>query len=303
MSRLSWIVVAVAAVALPAAGAAALIVFSTPGKKNQPVVTTISSAPQRFSLPLLAGPSILAVAKHDRDVLVGLAARPGEAEIAVLRAETLLPTAQLKVLLDGRPVAPAACGPGCSRIHASLLAGSPSMLSVRTGSHGVAFVLPARLPPSGSPLLSRARATMDALRAFRFTESLSSGGAPEVTEVDAQAPNRVRLQTASGFRSVIIGKSRWDYRGGRWQKSTFPGLNVSQLLMWHAATNPRVVGQRGSLTELAAFGLQPVPAWFLLWVEPSGRVVQAEMVAPSHFMVHRYRAFNGPVSIKPPGRK
>jgi hypothetical protein len=75
------------------------------------------------------------------------------------------------------------------------------------------------------------------------------------------------------------------------------------MLMWHDAKHARIVGHRGRLTELAAFALKPVSAWFVLAVEPSGRVVQAEMISPSHFMTHRYKDFNGSVSIRPPGRK
>jgi hypothetical protein len=43
-----------------------------------------------------------------------------------------------------------------------------------------------------------------------------------------------------------------------------------------------------------------VPAWFRLAVEPNGRVVEAEMISPSHFMLHRYSDFNGRFTIKAP---
>jgi hypothetical protein len=71
--------------------------------------------------------------------------------------------------------------------------------------------------------------------------------------------------------------------------------------MWYDAKNPRIVRRlpNGDV-ELAAYGLKPVPAWFRLTVEPSGRVVQAEMTAPSHFMLHRYSAFDRGAAIKPP---
>jgi hypothetical protein len=102
---------------------------------------------------------------------------------------------------------------------------------------------------------------------------------------------------------VIIGRGRWDYQGGRWERTPFPGLSVADALMWFRAGHPRVLSHRGGVTRLAAFGLQPVPAWFWLDVAPSGRVLQAEMLAPSHFMLHRYRDFNGGISITPPTRK
>src|SRR5207344_1910527 len=107
-----------------------------------------------------------------------------------------------------------------------------------------------------------------------FTEHLTSGAGGLVTDYDVQAPNRLRLRTANGYRSVIIGRTRWDYHAGRWERGPFPGLTVAQVLIWNQAKHARVVGRRSNgLTELAAFGLKPVPAWFRLVVEPRGRVV------------------------------
>jgi hypothetical protein len=78
-------------------------------------------------------------------------------------------------------------------------------------------------------------------------------------------------------------------------------LAVREVLMWYDARNPRILRRlpNGDL-ELTAYGLKPVPAWFRLTVEPSGRVVEAEMTAPGHFMLHRYSAFDRGPTIKPP---
>jgi hypothetical protein len=71
--------------------------------------------------------------------------------------------------------------------------------------------------------------------------------------------------------------------------------------MWHEAKNPRVLRRlRNGGQELTAFGLQPVPAWFRLEVQPSGRVTEAEMTAVSHFMLHRYMDFDQGVTIQAP---
>jgi hypothetical protein len=71
--------------------------------------------------------------------------------------------------------------------------------------------------------------------------------------------------------------------------------------MWHQAKNPRIVRLSGNgEAELVAFGLQPVPAWFRLDVEPSGLVTEAEMTAASHFMLHRYRDYNRGRPVEPP---
>jgi hypothetical protein len=301
VSRLAWITLAAIAVGLTVGLGANLIIMSSPAKKTKTAPVTVSDAPQRFSLPLALSPSALALAKHSGDVLVGIAARPGgPVEIAALQAEALLPTFELTVQVDGRKAEAKPCGPGCSRVNASVLKGAPRRLTVRYGKRSLAFELPAGLPPSGAEVFARAKRTMDALRSYKFSERLSSGAATVLTKIDVQAPNRMRVDISNGYRSVIIGKTRWDYNHGRWERTSFPGLNVDDVLMWRQAKNPRVVGRQGKLTELAAFGLQPVPAWFRLTVNPSGHVVEAEMVAPSHFMLHRYKDFNGPVSIKPP---
>jgi hypothetical protein len=173
-------------------------------------------------------------------------------------------------------------------------------LAARAGAQAVSFDLPARLPADGDALFDRALRTMDSLKTYRFTERLSSGRGRVVSQLDVQAPDRLQLRTR-GFRSVIIGNTRWDRRDGRWEQSQFPGLDVRDVLMWHEARNPRVVRRLdGGGQELTAFGLSPVPAWFRLEVQPSGRVTEAEMTAVSHFMLHRYTDFDQGVTIQAP---
>ncbi len=298
MSRTAWITLSAAVILLVAIGAVLLVGGSEPKSSAD----DIPDSQRSFSLPLTQDPSALALGKHTGNVLVGLAAGPGgPVEVAVLRAETPIATDALRMEVDGQPVEAEACGTGCSRVQAAVLDGSPRQLTVRTGSAAVSFALPARLPPSGTAVFRRAQVTMDALDSFRFTENLTSGSGGIESEFDVQAPNRLRLSTENGFRSVIIGQTRWDYLDARWERSPFPGLKVERLLMWHQARYPRVVGRRANgVVELAAFGLQPVPAWFRLSVEPSGRVVEAEMTAASHFMLHRYSDFNARFTITPP---
>jgi len=297
MSRTAWIALTAAALVV-ATGVVvgALLVDGGSTKSNPPV-----SSSRSFLLPLAENPSALALGKHTGSLLVGIAARTGgPVEVAALRGETPVATDQLQIQIGDRAVEAKSCGRGCSRVEAVVLDGSPARLSVRTGSSSVSFALPARLPPTGNQFFERAKQTMDGLGAYRFTERLSSGRAGVVTDFDVQSPNRLRLRTSGGFRSVIIGRSRWDYRGSRWERGPFPGLNVADVLMWSRAKHPRIVARSGGLTELAAFGLQPVPAWFRLAVDPSGRVLKAEMISPSHFMLHRYSDFNGPIVIRPP---
>jgi hypothetical protein len=207
----------------------------------------------------------------------------------------------VRVSVDGRHVPTEPCGTGCSRAQAAVLRGRPSRITVSAGSAPVSFQLPASLPASGQSAFDRARRTMAALHSYRFSERLTSGGPVVFTRLAVQAPDRLSLRTNSGFRSVIIGRKRWDNQAGRWQEGPFPGLNVRDVLMWYDARNPRVVRRlpNGDV-QLAAYGLKPVPAWFRLTVEPSGRVAEAEMAAPAHFMLHRYSDFNSTPVIKPP---
>jgi hypothetical protein len=305
MSRNAWIGIGAGVLIAAAAGAGALLARGSTDSNPEAQAPPAPTSERGFSLPLALSPDTLALAGHDRNVLVGIAARSGgPVEVAALRAETPVATAELRIEIDGRSVEAKPCGRGCSRVETTVLAGSPARFSVRAGASSVSFALPARLPPAGDEVFARAERTMERLHSFRFTERLSSGGKAVLTKLDVQAPNRLRLRTSTGFRSVIIGRTRWDNAEGHWERVPYPGLDVAGLLMWSRARHPRIVGRRpGGVQELAAFGLQPVPAWFRLAVSPSGRVLDAEMTAASHFMVHRYSDFNGDVSITPPAGK
>jgi hypothetical protein len=303
-SRSVWIAVFVGIIALGLI-AAVVTAFVTDngepsGSSRTPVVT--SSVSDTFDLPSGLDSDALALGRHQGDVLVGLAARPGgPVEIAVVRGDTPLSGDAARVTVDGRTVSTESCGTGCSRVQADVFEGRPTSITVSAGSTPVSFKLPASLPASGQAAFDRARSTMAALRSYRFTERLTSGGPTVFTHLAVQAPDRLSLRTTSGFRSVIIGHKRWDYVDGRWQKAPFPGLNVREVLMWYDAKNPRVLRRlpNGDV-QLAAYGLKPVPAWFRLTVEPSGRVSEAEMTAPAHFMLHKYSDFNTASGIEPP---
>lgn len=302
-SRSLWIAVFVGIVAL-GLGAAVVTAFVTDNGEPSAESTSTgsSSVADTFALPIGLEKDTLAVAKHQRDLLVGLAARPsGLVEVAVVRGDTPLAGDSVRVAVDGRDLPAEPCGTGCSRVQAAVLEGQPSVVTVRAGGLPVSFRLPGSLPASGQSAFDRARQTMGALRSYRFTERLTSGGGVVFTHLAVQAPDRLSLRTNSGFRSVIIGRKRWDYQGGRWQEGPFPGLATREVLMWYDARNPRIVRRlpNGDV-QLAAYGLKPVPAWFRLTVEPSGRVAEAEMTAPAHFMLHRYSDFDSGPAIKPP---
>jgi hypothetical protein len=282
-------------------GAAVVTAFVTDNGGSS-ATSTSSSVSDTFDLPIGLQKDTFALARHQRDLLVGLAAQPGgPVEVAAVRGDAPVASDAVRVSVDGRDVPIESCGTGCSRVQAAVLQGRPSRVTVSAGSAPVSFQLPASLPASGQSAFNRARRTMSALRSYRFSERLTSGGPVVFTRLAVQAPDRLSLRTNSGFRSVIIGRKRWDYQGGRWQEDPFPGLNVRDVLMWYEARNPRVVRRlpNGDV-QLTAYGLKPVPAWFRLTVEPSGRVAEAEMTAPAHFMLHRYSDFNSTPAIRPP---
>ena len=299
-SRTLWIVVFGGIIAL-GLGAAVVTAFVTDNSGSS-ATSTSSSVSDTFDLPIGLQEDTLALARHQRDLLVGLAAQPGgPVEVAAVRGDTPVASDAVRVSVDGRDVPTESCGTGCSRVHAPVLRGRPSRVTVSAGAAPVSFQLPASLPASGQSAFDRARRTMAALRSYRFSERLTSGGPVVFTRLAVQAPDRLSLRTNSGFRSVIIGRKRWDYQDGRWQEGPFPGLNVREVLMWYDARNPRVVRRlpNGDV-QLTAYGLKPVPAWFRLTVEPSGRVAEAEMTAPAHFMLHRYSDFDNTPAIRPP---
>jgi hypothetical protein len=300
MNRTAWIALSAIAVVLVFV-AVGLAAFLGGDETTAPTITTAPEPLETFELPLSDDPSALTLGGHSRDLLVGIAAKQdGPVEVVALRGDTAVPAGELRIAVGGRRVAASSCGRGCSRVSAPVLAGSESTVAVRAGADAVSFDLPAQLPEDGDATFQRALRTMDALNTYRFTERLSSGRGRVLSRIDVQAPDRLQLRTR-GFRSVIIGNTRWDRRDGRWEQSAFPGLDVRDVLMWHEAKNPRVVRRLdGGGEELTAFGLRPVPAWFRLQVEPSGRVTEAEMTAVSHFMLHRYTDFDQGVTIQAP---
>src|SRR5205807_9908614 len=101
VSRIAWIALLVAGLALVAGILAAALLVGGSGAKRSPV-ETVSAVPKAISLPLQNDPDALMLAQHEQDILAGIAARPGgPVEIALLRGETPIPTAQLTVRIGG----------------------------------------------------------------------------------------------------------------------------------------------------------------------------------------------------------
>lgn len=260
------------------------------------VTITFEQSPERLQLPLAAEGNALTLARRNGRVLVGLAVDPARRiQVAAVEGEDAVPESELTFTVDGRRVTPTSCGYACWELDVQrareLVVNAPERFR---------FELPVAPPPSGARAFADVTRTMNGLRTYRYEEDLTAGvGRGTTSTWEVQAPDRMRFRTAGGARSVIVGKSRWDFRDGSWQESPFPGLELPSY-MWEGAGNPRILGRAGQRRVLSVFDREPIPAWFRLTVDGANRVVDAEMLAPSHFMRQRFRDFDEPVTITPP---
>src|SRR4029453_12397994 len=117
-SRGLWSAVFVGVIALGLGGALVAAFVTDNGESSASTTTTVSvSGADTFALPLGLERDTLALAKHRRDLLVGLAARSGgPVEVATGRGDTPLSGDSVRVAVDGRDVPTEPCGVGCSRL-------------------------------------------------------------------------------------------------------------------------------------------------------------------------------------------
>jgi len=303
MSRVAWIVLSVVAalLLLGFAGAAFVIASGSSGSNEAELEEPLPRA--ALELPLSADDQALLVAQRKGRVLAGIAAVPGgPVEVAVVAGETPIASRDLLFAVDGQPAEAVSCGRACFRLDVDAFNGVRRITVNAPGRFE--FVLPKVLPVSGTELWEKVQVKMNALRAIRYTEHLTSGVLGGVRSTfEVRAPNRLAFRTAGGFRSIIIGRNRWDLRNGRWERSAFPGLRVPTY-MWDGAYNPRLLGTTRfsgrPVQILSVYDHDPIPAWFRLLVDAQGRVLDASMIAPSHFMREQFSDFNGPIVIRPP---
>jgi hypothetical protein len=267
-------------------------------------------APATATSSVAAGPP-LALAARSGDVLVGLSARPGSPiQLRVFGGSGLPIDRTVSARAGGsswRVLSPA-CGPGCFRLGTRAFVGARTTLGVRVARTGrptreVALSLPARLPPSAAHLLARAKRTMRALDTVRIDESLSSGVESVRSSWTLVAPDRLRVVSSEGDGLVVVGRRRWDRsRNGRWRESATLRTSMPDY-PWLDAVEPRLVGRGrlgGTPVRLVAAAAPAKSWWFLLSIAPDARVLEMRMLAPAHFMVDRYRAFDEPAAVKPP---
>ena len=305
-SRSEWPAV-VSAVAVVAASVAVGGWILTHASTREEAATVST----RAGTSLLRDPRALMLAGRRRDVLVGLAVRPGRPIDVYVdgKAGRSVTPADVTVQLDGAAPLPAEpCGQRCFRFRADVLDGAARQIRVTVGRSAplsLDFSLPARMPPVAASLLEHADRKMRRLRSVVIDESLTAGvGAGINARFTMIAPDRMSYVTSSGDRAVVIGTRRWDRRASKWEETDVDRLSLPAY-MWAGASRARLLGRSRLAGEpvrvLSAFRPDPTyPAWFRLFVARDRTIVRADMFAPSHFMVDRLSHFDGPVRIDPP---
>jgi hypothetical protein len=252
-------------------------------------------------------PGSVVLAQQAGSRALALAYKPGLVRVSVLDPAGDGESGLRVALRFGRGylMTPSPCGPGC---YQSDIAGVPdSPVTVSIGGASYRFDLP-RLPAAdGTALVAKATDTWNALRTLVWRERLASSPTNVLhTVYRAVAPHSLAYSIRGRSSSVIIGGDRWDRATptSPWEKSSQdPPLDQPQPF-WDEATNAHVVGtgQIGShrVTRVSFFD-PTTPAWFEAAIDPqSGRTLELDMTAASHFMHDVYGPFDAPFELHPP---
>lgn len=310
----AWSSVLVAGVAVAAGTVLAVFIVRVDGQNP----AEASDLSKREAAIVVGGRSIagandvLTLAKPSREVLIGVAARPGGPVDLLVFGDDEMPLgdSRLRVTVgSGREqiLSEQACGIGCFRLSAPVLAGEGVSISVAVVRDGMRprralFSLPPRLPPAADATFRNAVRRMRSVRSIRIDETLSAGFKVLRARWLMQAPDRFSVVASDGGKSVLIGQRRWDWIGDRWDFRTYPRTRFPSF-NWLSAGNPRSLGRSvvdGKQTQIVSAFNARQAWWYRLWVAEDSLVLKVEMFAASHYMVDRYSGFDKPVSIRPP---
>jgi copper transport protein len=305
-----------AALVVGVVGLAALLAVSP----LPPRPITAATSPAEDAGAALPKAGDLTLAQPAGQVLVGLTIRPGRPgrnqlllHLLPLEGEQAAARLPAALQLGGRTITPQPCGLACRQATATVRGGETIRVAVGGQGGGTAsFRLP-RLPaPDGAALLTQAQRRMHALRTVSLTERLSWGSGATSARYQLEEPNHLRILTAGGAETVIIGATRYgrDAPGKPWQVQRGFPVTPAPTYVWDYFTPPvapRIIGDQavgGHPTRIVAFFGRSgqVPVWFRLWVDQAGLVRHAQMLAQGHFMDHDYHGFNAPTEILPPPR-
>jgi len=266
----------------------------------------------------------LVLAQEAGDLAVGLALRPARSKIvatATAIGQDGLGAAGLNISFDldtsagARSAAAVPCGDGCYRA-ALPLNGRPRALVATLERPGepaqrLRFELPAAWPPPDATALVRhATAVFRSLHSVVIHERLASSPTAALTTTwRLEAPDRLGYQIKDGSQAIVVGERRWDRTSAsaKWQESSTTTL-PQPTPAWVAAPAQAALVGSGTVAGRPAWFvsfLEPsVPAWFRLAIDKQTlRTLELRMVAPAHFMHHRYSGFNSGPAITPPGRR
>jgi len=315
-----------AAIAALAAGAAGIVVVvmllrSVPGPTSRSVAPAAPAPPAPAALAIAGGqiatpndpgfpappPGAVVLAQQAGSRALAIAVKPGVVRVSVLGTSGG-GEGGLRVALQfgrGYLITPEPCGAGC---YQTKVRGTPvSPVTVRIGGEAYRFSLP-RLPAAdGTAIVRRASESWNALRTLVWHERLASSPTNVlVTVYRAVAPHSLAYTIAGHSAAVIIGGTRWDRATptAPWRKSEQnPPVRQPQPF-WDRVTDAHVLGtaQLGRHRVWRVSFFDPsTPAWFEASIErATGRTLELDMIAASHFMHDVYGPFDAPLRVTPP---
>jgi hypothetical protein len=206
---------------------------------------------------------------------------------------------------SGYLITPEPCGAGCYQTKVSGTPDSP--LTVRIEGESYRFSLP-RLPAAdGTAIVRRATETWNALRTLVWHERLASSPTNALDTVyRAVAPHSLAYTIAGHSAAVIVGGTRWDRSTptAQWRRSEQnPPVRQPQPF-WDGVTDAHVLGTaqvgRHRVWRVSFFD-PSTPAWFETSIDrATGRTLELDMIAASHFMHDVYGPFDAPLRVTPP---
>jgi copper transport protein len=274
----------------PALGLAVALAFLTalPPGRNAARAIVIQRA------PTLPKPGALVAAAQDATRAAFLGVDKGNASI-IFYGQDGRPTSVDGVRIEDKKTS--ACGRGCYTARV----GDEKSLEVTHGSSRIVFDLGDL--GDGARIVDRLANVIHGLDSVSFFERLSSGTTSIETTWREAPPNRLTYAIHGGGQSVIIGTRRWDRQPGeKWVESAQTPLDLpAPPWQGQRVSNARVVSRNGDSVVLAFFDAKGGPAWFRVVVDSKTlRPRRLTMIAPAHFMHHRYYALGQRVRIVPP---
>ncbi len=272
------------------AGIVAAVAVLTELRPGRDAARAAAAAPAVVATQQPPSPPPRAAVVDAREVgstAVGIARTPGAAEVTLLGPDGTGLDGR-RVLVDGH--ATTRCGPGCYRA-----AAASGALHVTVDGRTLTFATPAQAPDA-TRLLGAATRAYRGSKTIVFDERLASSPTNVVTtRFEAVAPHDLAYAIRGGPSAIVIGAQRWDRArpGEPFVESAQTPIDVTQPY-WRRPTNARLVAP-GVIT----FYDRRIPAWFRVTLR-AARLARMQMTASAHFMVDRYVAFDGPLTISPP---